>query len=101
MEALDASLTQTAYPSCMKVLMLNPKVGLTVMISSPLSRFKMVVFPALSSPLHEHGISVAGRHRWSESSQKEDPHFPLLPPVLADNRKKTHVVNVPVRWAVE
>ena len=30
-------------------------------------------------------------------SQEEDTHLPLLPSVLADNRKQTHIVNVPVR----
>ena len=31
-----------------------------------------------------------------KDSQKEDAHLPLLPSVLADNRKQTHIVNVPV-----
>ena len=31
--------------------MLNPSVGLTVLVSSPLMRFTIVVLPALSKPL--------------------------------------------------
>lgn len=42
-----------AYPSCSNVLMLNPRVGEMVVISSPLMRFRMVVLPALSRPLVE------------------------------------------------
>lgn len=34
--------------------MLNPNVGEMVSIASPLIRFKMVVFPALSSPLNNY-----------------------------------------------
>lgn len=41
-----------AYPRCSKVLILNPSVGDIVSIGSPLNRFKIVVFPALSKPLH-------------------------------------------------
>ena len=37
--------------------MLKPSVGLTELMSSPLMRFMIVVFPALSSPLHR------GSHR--------------------------------------
>ena len=40
-----------SYSLCSKVLILNPKVGSIVLISSPLNFFKIVVFPALSSPL--------------------------------------------------
>ena len=39
------------HPLCSMVLMLKPNVGLTVLMSSPLIRFTMVVLPALSSPL--------------------------------------------------
>ena len=39
------------YPLCSKVFMLKPKVGEIVSISSPLNFFRIVVFPALSSPL--------------------------------------------------
>lgn len=42
------------YPLCSKVLILKPKVGEMVSIGSPLNRFKMVVLPALSSPLKQH-----------------------------------------------
>ena len=37
--------------------MLNPSVGLMVLMSSPLMRFTIVVFPALSSPLRARGSS--------------------------------------------
>ena len=68
------------------------------MMSSPLSRFKIVVFPPLSSPLHEYETSAALWRGWSRDvdSQKEDAHLPLLPSVLADNREQAHIVNVPV-----
>lgn len=39
------------YRPCTNVLMLKPRVGLTPAISSPLSFFSIVVFPALSRPL--------------------------------------------------
>ena len=40
------------HPLCSNVLMLKPKVGEIVSISSPLNFFKIVVFPALSNPLN-------------------------------------------------
>lgn len=40
-----------AYFPWAKVLMLKPRVGLTDLISSPFIFLRMVVFPALSSPL--------------------------------------------------
>lgn len=40
----------THFP-CTNVLILNPRVGLMPIISSPLSFFRIVVFPALSRPL--------------------------------------------------
>jgi len=45
---LDRHIT---YFPCTKVLILKPRVGLTVEISSSLSFLRMVVFPALSRPL--------------------------------------------------
>ena len=53
------NVPSTTHPSCMNVLILNPSVGLTAMKSSPLSLFKMVVFPALSSPLRRREVSAA------------------------------------------
>lgn len=41
------------------VLMLNPRVGEMVEISSPLIRFTMVVFPALSRPTMSNRISFS------------------------------------------
>lgn len=71
------------------------------MKSSPLSLFKMVVFPALSSPLRKFWISATLWYGQSEdvNSQKEDAHLPLLPSVFADNREQTHIVNVPIEWS--
>jgi hypothetical protein len=43
--------TISKYSLCSKVFILNPSVGLIVFISSPLNRFRIVVLPALSSPL--------------------------------------------------
>ena len=40
-----------AYPLKLKVLMLKPRVGLTVVMSSPFKHLTMVVLPALSRPL--------------------------------------------------
>jgi hypothetical protein len=42
---------QTTYLPCTNVLILKPRVGLMVEMSSPLSFLRMVVFPALSRPL--------------------------------------------------
>ena len=42
-----------SYCLCSKVLMLNPRVGSIVLMSSPLNFFKIVVFPALSRPLYD------------------------------------------------
>jgi hypothetical protein len=39
------------YPSKSIVLIINPRVGLTVVTSSPMIRLTMVVLPALSRPL--------------------------------------------------
>jgi hypothetical protein len=96
---MSQTVTINPNPSYTKVLILNPRVGLTVMISSPLSRFKMVVFPALSSPLN--GYRVSGYQQLSSVSeseyaylQKEDAHFSLLPSVLANYCKQTHTVDV-------
>jgi len=83
------NVPSTTHPSCTKVLILNPSVGLTAMKSSPSSLFKMVVFPALSSPLRGREISAAvwcGRSK-DVDSQEEDTHLPLLPSVLPDDRK--------------
>lgn len=44
-----------SYPLCSRVLMLKPKVGEMVLTSSPLNFFRMVVLPALSSPLQVPG----------------------------------------------
>lgn len=40
------------------VLILNPRVGAIVEISSPLNFLTIVVFPALSSPLHNPRFSI-------------------------------------------
>ena len=40
-----------AHPLCSTVFMLKPKVGEIVLMSSPMNFLRMVVFPALSSPL--------------------------------------------------
>lgn len=49
--------------------MLKPRVGLTDLISSPFSFLRMVVFPALSSPLEE--INKAGRGTEKKSELAE------------------------------
>ena len=40
------------YPLCSSVLILKPRVGDIVVMSSPLNFFRIVVFPALSRPLN-------------------------------------------------
>ena len=47
----SANRVAETHPLCSRVLILNPSVGLIVSMSSPLTFFKMVVLPALSSPL--------------------------------------------------
>lgn len=47
-------MNSKSYSLCSSVLILKPKVGLIVFMSSPLNRFKMVVLPALSKPLGEN-----------------------------------------------
>lgn len=55
-----------AYPLHWRVLIWNPRVGLTVVMSSPLICFTMVVLPALSRPLRGSG---AERGVGSEASR--------------------------------
>ena len=45
------TLSFNTYFLCSSVLMLKPRVGEMVSISSPLNFFKIVVLPALSRPL--------------------------------------------------
>ncbi|TNN85235.1 Basic leucine zipper transcriptional factor ATF-like 3 [Liparis tanakae] len=55
--SLSALSTTHTSPSVLSnVLMLKPSVGEMVLTSSPLNFFRMVVFPALSRPLHEPGF---------------------------------------------
>ena len=44
----------STHPLCSTVLMLKPKVGEMVVMSSPKNFFTIVVFPALSRPLYTH-----------------------------------------------
>lgn len=55
----DANFSQGTDPLYPKDLMLKPSVGLTVLISSPFSFFKMVVLPALSRPLNQAHAAVS------------------------------------------
>lgn len=48
-------------PLCMKVRISKPSVGLTVLMSSPFSCLRIVVLPALSSPLRMK--EGRGQHR--------------------------------------
>lgn len=48
--------------------MLKPNVGDTVLASSPLMRFTIVVFPALSSPLHVGPSATAPRARLHDAA---------------------------------
>jgi len=49
--ALSAHIPYIESVACANVLILNPNVGLTLRMSSPLSFLRIVVLPALSSPL--------------------------------------------------
>lgn len=55
---------------CINVLMLNPKVGLILVISSPLSFLRIVVFPALSRPLWRFGNLVMYESWWAYRKSK-------------------------------
>lgn len=48
------------HPRCSRVLMLKPRVGEMVSMSSPLNFFRMVVLPALSRPLGQQLRSLGG-----------------------------------------
>ncbi len=70
--------------------MSKPRVGLTALVSSPLRCFKMVVFPALSSPLGYvvEVVKVVTAFfpqkfgMLGSSSQKEESHFFRLSLIL-------------------
>jgi hypothetical protein len=70
---------------CINVLMLNPKVGLILVISSPLSFLRIVVFPALSRPLLK--IWQFGNVRELVSLQKKQTHFFFFLSIFANDRK--------------
>ena len=69
--------------------MLNPRVGLTPVISSSLSFFNIVVFPALSRPLPK---VVRTRKFPAENGdlQKQQPHLLLFLPVLPYYSEQPH-----------
>ena len=68
--------------------MLNPRVGSIVLISSPLNFFKIVVLPALSSPLFDLSRkklksvtcvnSENGKNKYFERIQHQNPHLLFL-----------------------
>ena len=52
------------HPLCSSVLMLKPRVGEIVLMSSPLNFFRIVVFPALSRPLKSSRLrTTVDRHQ--------------------------------------
>jgi hypothetical protein len=53
------------YPSKSIVLIMNPKVGLTLFTSSPMMCLTMVVFPALSRPLSESTNTTGYSWLWT------------------------------------
>jgi hypothetical protein len=63
---------------------MKPSVGLTVLTSSPIIFFTMVVFPALSIPLHGNLI-IFGQLRALESLQHQDSHLLVLQPCFSQN----------------
>lgn len=67
-ESLAAAAPPTPHPLNSMVVMLNPSVGLMVLMSSPFRRLTMVVLPALSRPLEDGG----GGQGWPEGSVAGD-----------------------------
>ena len=61
--SLERSMEAKSYRPCTKVLMLNPRVGLTPVMSSSFSFFSIVVFPALSRPLPESHLYMDDSRR--------------------------------------
>jgi hypothetical protein len=70
--------------------MLKPSVGLMVSMSSPLNFFRIVVFPALSSPLQHHGRRAALPLPARAHSQDQQAHFLLLLLQLLQDRQQPH-----------
>jgi hypothetical protein len=71
--------------------MLNPRVGLILLMSSPFSFLRIVVFPALSRPLRvisldECILAMIG------DLQEEQTHLLLLLPVLSDDCEQAHSI---------
>lgn len=84
----SGQLCQSTHLPCPKVLMLNPSVGLIPVISSPFSRLRIVVLPALSRPLNS-----TQRESHAEpgmNPQKQQPHFAFFPPIFPDDCKQPH-----------
>jgi len=73
-----------SHPSYSMVLMIKPRVGLTVLTSSPIILFTMVVLPALSRPL---GIQCQDTEpqRGYSGSQHQDPELLVLQPSFSKN----------------
>jgi hypothetical protein len=72
----------------MNVLILKPSVGLTLDMSSPLIFFRIVVLPALSSPLAV--IEWAGYTRRSTNLQEKNSHFPFFLSALTNDCEQAH-----------
>lgn len=79
--------------------MLKPRVGETVLASSPLMRFTIVVLPALSSPLHDrqmHRVTKRSAPRpdllagQSALLHEQQPDLSLLVLDLPDDRQQAH-----------
>lgn len=68
------------------VLMMNPKVGLTVLTSSFMIFFTIVVLPALSSPLRFESASQSAGPKCL-LSQHQNSHLLVLQPGFAKNGK--------------
>lgn len=88
--------TRVAHLPWANVLMLNPNVGLTLIMSSPLSFFRIVVLPALSKPLSKERRRIYQncqlfQVKTSSSLQEKYSHLLLLLAVLSDDGVKSHV----------
>lgn len=77
---------ESTYFLCSNVLMLNPSVGDIVLMSSPLNRLRIVVFPALSSPLRHLRDGECCEINRSVVLQHEKTHFFLFLSHFLQNR---------------
>lgn len=72
-------------PSYSMVLMMKPRVGLTLLMSSFMILLTMVVLPALSSPLGRNRLNLRLQDRDGLDLQHQNPHLLVLQPSFAQD----------------